>query len=169
MRLLNRKTRSLSIKTVLKRKFRLAKARLISRLDSHIENCPRCRKRLCMESRVEMAMMLIKTQPYKMGLLGKANGKALDVLTHSLRYAPKADALREKKSDISRVEKLYPAFEPFLTAAACLLVLVMIKMGVCNSIKSCKEEGTRTIEKYYAKRVDTETYNEIFPEDTTLT
>lgn len=160
------KIRSFSVTALLKKKYQQAKEKVLSGLDHHIENCPRCRKRLRLENRVEIALMLIKTRPYKMGLLGKANEKALNMLSHKLRYAPRAEALRKSKSDISRLEKIYPLVEPFINATACLLILFMIKTGTCRSIESCREKGTQTIENYYANRLnDADLFDEIFPEN----
>ncbi|RKY03602.1 MAG: hypothetical protein DRP56_11010, partial [Planctomycetota bacterium] len=111
------------------------KLRLLQQLDDHVAECPKCQRRFAMTNRVELALMLTKSQPYEMGLLARANNKALDVLTHSLRFAPKSTLLRQAKSDVNRVEKARPVIERVLNVAACLFVVIMIKTGVSNSLQ----------------------------------
>ena len=122
-----------------------------------------------MTNRVELALMLTKSQPYEMGLLARANNKALDVLTHSLRFGPKSTLLRQAKSDTNRIEKARPFIERVLNVAACLFIIVMIKTGVSNSLLSYKEQGEAVIHNYYARNLDDQLFKEIFPEDPPLT
>ena len=145
------------------------KVRLLRRLDDHVAECPKCQRRLATVNRVEVALMLMKSQPYEMGLLARANNKALDVLTHSLRNAPKSAILRMAKSDTSRLEKAYPLIERVLNVAACLFVVVMIKSGVSHSLLDYKEQGEAVIHNYYARNLDSQTFNEIFPTDSSST
>jgi len=70
------------------------RSRVLKRLNDHVTHCPRCQRRLAIVNRVEIAMMLMKTQPQDIGLLARANSKALDMLKHSLRNAPQSAALR---------------------------------------------------------------------------
>lgn len=139
--------------------------RLIRRLNDHVAECPNCQKRLAMVNRVEIALMLMKSQPYEMGLLARANNRALDVLKHSLRYAPKSAVLRNAKSDTNRLEKMRPGLERAMNVAACIFVAVMIKTGVSDSLLDYKEQGEAVIHNYYARNLDSQMFDEIFPED----
>jgi hypothetical protein len=147
----------------------MLKSRMLERLNDHVAGCPRCQRRLAMVNRVEVALMLMKAEPYQMGLLARANNKALDVLTHSLRFAPKSDLLRQAKSDTHRIEKVRPILEKMLNVAACLFVVIMIKTGISHSLSDYKEQGEAVIHNYYARNLDSQMFDEIFPIDSSPT
>lgn len=110
-------------------------------------------------------MMMVRTQQQDIGLLAKANHKALNTLKHSLRNAPKSLVLRTAKADTSRFEKIRPGLERILNIAACVFVVVMIKTGVSNSLLNYKRQGEDVIHNYYARNLDSQTFDELFPED----
>lgn len=141
------------------------RSRVLERLSDHVSHCSRCQRRLAIISRVEIAMMLMKTQPQDVGLLARANNKALDTLKHSLRKAPQSAALRTTQSDLSRFEKIRPGLERVMNIAACIFVILMIKMGVSSSLMDYKQQGEAAIHSYYARNLDSQTFNEIFPTD----
>ncbi len=141
------------------------RSRVIERLAGHVAHCPRCQRRLAIANRVEIALMLIKTQPMNIDLLAKANNKTLDVLKHSLRYAPKSAILRNARSDLSRFEKMRPGFERVLNVAACVFVILMIRTGVSNSLVKYKDQGEAIIKNYYARNLDSQIFDELFPAD----
>ena len=145
------------------------KLRLLERLGDHVAQCPRCQRRLAMINRVELGLTLIKTQPLETGLLARANNQALDVLKHSLRYAPKSTVLRNAKSDTNRLEKMRPGLERALNAAACVFVVIMIKTGTSNSLLDYKDQGEAVIHNYYARNLDSQMFDEIFPTDSSST
>jgi hypothetical protein len=145
------------------------KTRVLQRLNEHVAECPKCQKRLSMVNRVEVALMLMKSEPYKMGLLARANNKALDTLKHSLRFAPESTLLRQAKSDTNRIEKTRPFIEKALNIAACLFVFVMIKSGVSHSLLDYREQGENVIHNYYANNLDSQMLEDIFPTDSSTT
>lgn len=147
----------------------LLKSRMLERLNDHVAECPRCQRRLARVNRVEVALMLIKAEPYQMGLLARANNKAINVLTHSLRFAPKSDLLREAKSDTHRIEKARPIIEKMLNVAACLFVVVMIKTGISHSLSDYQKQGEAVIHNYYARNLDSQMFDEMFPIDSSPT
>lgn len=119
-----------------------------------------------MTNRVELALMLIKSQPLNTGLLARANNKALNMLKHSLRNAPKAIALRTVQADLTRLGKIHIDLERVLNVAACIFVVIMIKTGQSNSLMNYQKQGKAAIKNYYARNLDSQMVNEIFPEDT---
>ena len=139
--------------------------RVIERLNDHVAHCPRCQQRLAIVNRVEIAMMLMKTQPQDLGLLARANSKALDTLKHSLRNAPQSAVLRTAQVDQSRFEKIRPGLERVMNTAACLFVVLMIKTGVSSSLTDYRRQGEAAIHNYYARNLDSQIFDEIFPED----
>ena len=164
MKLFNDKNQCRSVRNERCGMMHSVKMRWLRRLDDHVADCPKCRKRLLRVNRVEVALMLMKSQPYEMGLLARANNKALDVLTHSLRFAPKSTLLRQAKSDTNRIEKARPFIERVLNVAACLFIIIMIKTGVSNSLLDYKRQGEAVIQNYYARNLDEQLFNEIFSE-----
>lgn len=150
------------LQTGLWAKFR---SRVMEQLSDHVAHCPRCQKRLAIVNRVEVALMLVKTQPQTSGLLASANNRALNVLKHSLRHAPQADVLRDVKSDIHRLEKMRPVMERVMNIAACIFIVLMIKTGMTSSLLNYKAQGEAVIENYYAGNLDSQMFNELFPTD----
>lgn len=142
------------------------KERVRDKLSEHIATCPRCQKRLAMVNRVELAFGLIKSQPHGLDLLACANTKAIGVLKHSLRDAPQSEKLRHSRPDQNWLEKKRPVIERILNIAACLFVVVMIRMGVTSSLTNVKHKGQTALHNYYARNLDSQLYNELFPEDT---
>ena len=144
----------------------MLKSHVLERLSDHAAHCPRCRQRLARTNRVELSLMLIKTQPLNTGLLARANNKALDVLKHSLRNAPKSVSLRTAAADVSRLEKMRPGLERVLNVAACIFVVLMIRTGVSHSLLDYKEQGEAVIKNYSGRNLDSQLFDEIFPGDT---
>lgn len=139
--------------------------RILERLNDHVSNCPRCQQRLAIINRVEVAMMLLKMQPQDVGLLARANNKALGTLKHSLRDAPQSAALRTTQADQNRFEKIRPGLERVMNTAACLFVVLMIKTGISSSLIDYREQGETVIHNYYARNLDSQIFDEIFPKD----
>ena len=169
MKLFNDENKCRSVRSERCGLFGSFKVRLLRRLDDHVAECPKCQRRLATVNRVEVALMLMKSQPYEMGLLARANNRALDVLAHSLRFSPKSTLLRQAKSDTNCIEKARPFIERALNVAACLFIVVMINTGVSHSFLDYKQRGEAVIHNYYARNLDEQLFNEIFPEDSPLT
>lgn len=142
---------------------------VLERLNDHVAYCPRCQRRLAIVNRVEIAMMLLKTQSQDIDLLARANSKALDAMKHSLRNAPQSAMLRTTQVGQNRFEKNHPGLERALNFAACVFVLVMIKTGVSNSLLDYKRQGEDVILNYYARNLDSQMLDEIFPSDSSPT
>lgn len=148
--------------------FSSLRGRILSRLKDHVAECPKCQKRLALVNRVEIALMLIKSQPYKLDLLSRANQQALNVLSRSLRHTSKSDSLKTARSDKNRIEKIRPVFERLLNTAACLFIIVMIKTGISGSLTDYRKKGQTAIENYYARNLDRQTMDELFSADNSL-
>jgi hypothetical protein len=143
------------------------KERLCRHLTEHAANCPRCRKRMGLTNRVEIALLLAKTRPHSMNLLMRANTKTLGVLQHSLRRAPQSETLRTTQPEPAWCEKNRPLLERLLNIAACLFVVLMIRTGIMNSLTDYKEQGEAVIHNYYARNLDSGLFHEIFPNSDT--
>ncbi|MBL7214190.1 MAG: hypothetical protein ISS71_00780 [Phycisphaerae bacterium] len=142
------------------------KERACRHLADHIATCPRCQKRLALVNRVELAMSLVKSQQHNLDLLARANAKAIGVLKHSLRNTPKTEQLRHSKPDCHWIERKRPVIERLLNIAACLFVVMMIRMGVTSLLTNVQTKGKTALHNYYARNLDSGLVNEIFPDDT---
>ncbi len=131
-------------------------------VEKHIAKCPRCRARLRMVDRVEFALSLVKAQPHSAQLFMKANIKALNVLNHSLRDAPKAEKLKIAQRQQSWQQKTGVHLIPLSKTAACLGVILFLKMGILTSMDNFRRQGDNAVKHHYAKYLDQEYADEIF-------
>ena len=135
-------------------------------VQSHIANCPRCQQRLASVGKVNLALSIIKSQPHKLDLLMRTNAQAIGVLKHSLRQAPKAQKLRTMLPEPKLLERWGKYTHPAANAAACILILLLMKIGVFSSMDKFQTEGQKVIKQYYASRVGEDLADEIFRKDT---
>ncbi|MBN1456380.1 MAG: hypothetical protein JW912_00830 [Sedimentisphaerales bacterium] len=131
-------------------------------LQNHIANCPRCQRRLSVYGKVEVAMSLLKTQPHELDLLTRANTQALKMLKHGLRFAPKADKLKQKRPQPIWILRYSGFSQSIVNAAACVTILVLLKAGVFSSMDNVQQNGSTAVKGYYSKYLDQSTANEIF-------
>jgi hypothetical protein len=137
-------------------------------LQSHITNCPRCQRRLVSYGKVNLALSAIKSQPHKLDLLMNANAQAVGVLKHSLRKAPKARKLRTMLPEPKLLERCGKYSRSAANVAACIAILLLMKIGVFSSMDMFQTQGQKVIKQYYASRVGEDLADEIFPKDTEL-
>lgn len=117
----------------------------------HIAGCPRCRRQLLGNNRLRLAFLLIKTQPHKPDLLMQANRRAIGVLKRSLRELPKAERLRHMSPQPALAVKLSKYTQSLGHAAACLLILLLLRMGIFSSLTKVDEQGKEFARQYYAR------------------
>lgn len=131
-------------------------------LQNHIAACPRCRGRIARVARVDFALTLLKSQPHSSDLLTRANISAINVLKHSLRESAKADKLRQAESPNPWRQKCGAHIIPLAKTAACLAVILIIKLGVLSSMDNFCKQGSNAVEHYYARHLGQEYADEIF-------
>ena len=160
---------TLNIKNKCKRlRFRLSR-KLIETLNlnglwlqTHVANCPRCQKRLYRLGRVNLAFTLVKSQPHNLNLLMRANTQTINSLKHSLRTAPKAEILKAVRPEPHWLFSHSKHLQSLLGTAACLAFILLLKVGLFNSVEDFKHKGDNVVRNYCAKRLDQETFDEIF-------
>jgi hypothetical protein len=130
-------------------------------LDEHIQNCPRCQRRLGLLNRVETAILLLRSEVHSCNLLAAANTKALTHLAHDLRFAPQADNLRIAKPKPEWLEQKRPIIEKAMAIAACVAVMILFKTGLFSSIQKFQTEGQDAMHHYFASRLDEKTADEL--------
>ena len=135
-------------------------------LQKHIANCPRCRSRFVSYGKVNLAISAIKSQPHNLDLLMRANTQTIGVLKHSLRRAEKAVELKEIRPEPKFLEKYSRYTSSALNVAACMTILLLMKIGVFSSMDMFKGQGQKAIKVYYANRIGCDLADEIFPNQT---
>ena len=129
---------------------------------NHIANCPRCRKRLALVGKVELAISVIKSQPHSLDLLMRANTQAIGVLKHSLRNSPKAQKLKAILPEPKLLETCGKYKHSIASSVACLAVLFLMKVGIFSSMEKFQADGSRAVRTYYANHVGQEMTDDIF-------
>lgn len=137
-------------------------------LQGHITDCPRCQRRLVSYGKVNLALSAIKAQPHKLDLLMCANAQAIGVLKHSLRKVPKARKLRQILPQPNLLERYGKYANSVANVAACIAILLLMKIGVFSSMDMFQSKGQKVIKHYYASRVGNDLADEIFSQDTEL-
>jgi len=131
-------------------------------VQKHIANCPRCQRRLASVGKVNLALSIIKSQPHNLDLLMRANAQAIGVLKHSLREAPKAKKLKATRPEPKLLERWRKYAHPSVNAAACIAILLLMKIGVFSSMDKFQTEGQKIVKQYYASHVGQDLADELF-------
>ena len=132
-------------------------------LQNHIASCPRCQRRLVSLGRVNLALSLMKARPHSLDLLMRANQQAIAVLKHSLRAEPRAARLKTSLPSPKLVERCGRYGQSVGHWAACVAVLLLMKMGVFSSMDSFQTEGQEVMKQYYTRQVGQELAEDVFP------
>lgn len=132
-------------------------------LQSHVANCPRCRRRLASWGKVDLALSFIKAQPHRLDLLMRANTQAICVLKHSLREAPKAQVLQSILPQPKPLERYGRYGHSIANFAACVTILVLMKVGVFSSMDTFQTKGQKVIKQYYSRQIGQDLTEEVFP------
>lgn len=135
-------------------------------MQTHISSCPRCRRRLVSAGRVNLALSLMKTRPHRLDLLMRANEQAVAVLRHGLQAEPRAAKLKTSLPEPKLVERCGRYGPSVGHWAACVTVLMMMKIGVFSSVDAFQTESQEVMKKYYARQVGQDLAEEIFPTQT---
>lgn len=138
-------------------------------LHNHITNCPRCQRRYVSYGKVNLAMSAIKSQPHKLDLLMCANMQTIGVLKHSLRRAKQAGNLKTIQPEPKFLEKYSKYTSSALNVAACMTILLLMKIGIFSSMNMFQNQGQKVIQKYYTNHIGHDLADEIFSKDTKTT
>lgn len=133
---------------------------------NHIAHCPRCQRRLVSAGKVHLALSFIKAQPHGLDLLMRANKQAVSVLKHSLRQEPKARTLKEKMPEPKPLEKYRKYGFSIGSLAACLAILILMKIGVFSSMDTVQNKGRKVFKQYYVRNVGQDLADEVFAIET---
>jgi hypothetical protein len=118
---------------------------LPGRIRRHVEQCPRCQRRLGRHAKLVLAMQLLKTQPHPMALLLEANRRTMAYLQRSVRELPRARRLQTRLPGPSIWSRVTAVTQSALSAAACLLVLLAVRMVIDSSISKVEKGSVQTV------------------------
>jgi len=135
-------------------------------LQSHISSCPRCQRRLVSLGKVNLALSLMKARPHSLSLLMRANEQAIGVLKHGLRAEPQAARLKTTLPEPKLVERCGRYGHSVGHLAACVTVLLLMKIGVFSSMDTFQTEGQEIMRQYYARQVGQDLAEDVFPAQT---
>jgi len=162
MAIIKIKNKCRNIRTMLQQRIALGLNLENGWIAGHITTCPRCQQRLSRFGRINLALSLLKSQPHSLSLLMRANTQAVGVLKHSLRNAPRAESLRTAKPEPGFFRRQLRYATPICNVAACIVVVALLKAGIFSSMENLQDQGEQTMQHYYAKHLDEDTFNEIF-------
>ncbi len=135
-------------------------------VQNHTANCPRCQRRFAAIGKVHLALSAMKSQPHNLYLLMRANTQTINVLKHSLRQVPKAQKLKTMLPEPKQLEKWSKYTRSIASVAACIAILVLMKVGIFSSMDKFQTKGQKIIKQYYAGHVGNDLANELFQKDT---
>gem|GEM_PF-268806 len=136
-------------------------------IEAHVADCPRCRQRLASWGKVNLALSFIKAQPHGLELLMRANTQAIGVLKHGLQAEPKAQELRTSLPQPKLLEGCGRYGHCVGSLAACVAILLLVKVGVFSSMDTLHAQGQKVIKQYYAKQAGQDLADEVFPTPST--
>jgi hypothetical protein len=131
-------------------------------VQNHIWKCPRCHRRIVSYGKVNLALSAMKSQPHKLDLLMRANAQAIGVLKHSLRRAPKACKLKAILPKPKLLERWGKYAHPAANAVACIVILLLMKIGVFSSMDKFQRRSQHVVKQYYTSHIGQEMADEIF-------
>ncbi len=120
----------------------------------HVENCPRCRRRLAGLGRVQAALLLVKTQAQGGGLLARANRCAIAALHHDIRALPATVALRNAQPRPSLVQRMSRHSHYVLQAAACLAVALLVRVDLASPLARFQHDARTAYQNHLAQQID---------------
>ena len=92
----------------------------------------------------------------------RANAQAIGVLKHCLRQAPRARQLRTILPEPKLPERCGKYGYSAVNLAACIAILLLMKISVFSSMDKFHTEAQKVIEQYYVKQVGQDLADEIF-------
>ncbi len=131
-------------------------------IQNHIANCPRCQQRFAAIGKVNLALSVTKSQPHNLDLLMRANTQAIKALKHSLQQAPKAQKLQTMLPEPKLLERCGKYAHSTANVAACIAILLLMKIGVFSSMDKFQTEGQKAIRQYYSSNIGEDLTDEIF-------
>jgi hypothetical protein len=108
----------------------------------------------------------MKARPHRLDLLMRANEQAISVLKHSLRQEPKAQGLKERLPRQKPLEKYGKYGFSIGSLAACIAILLLMKIGVFSSMGTVQNGGRKAFRQYYVWHVGQDLADEVFPTET---
>lgn len=130
-------------------------------VQNHIAGCPRCQRRFAAIGKVNLALSAVKSQSHNLDLLMRANTQAIGVLKHSLRQTLKAQRLKTILPEPKKMERWGKYTHSAANVAACIAILLLMKIGIFSSMDKFQTEGQKAIKQYYAAHIGKDMADEL--------
>ena len=127
--------------------------RPIERLREHALHCPHCRQRLLGVNRLQMGLTLMQTQVHAPDLLMRANRRAIAALSYTVRDLPQAEVLRHAQPKFPWRQRMARYGQSISHAAACLAVMLCLRLGIFQSVTKLQEGTQRMAQEYQAHHI----------------
>jgi anti-sigma factor RsiW len=131
-------------------------------VQKHVAHCPRCQRRLAALGKVDLALSLVKSQPHRLDLLGRANSAAVRMLSRAAREEARSHRLEVTPSEPSFIERCARHQNVITSVAACFVILVLTKVGVFSSFDKVSTHGQTALKQYYTDRAGEDLAGEVF-------
>jgi len=124
------------------------------RLAARLSRCESCWQWASRVARVQNALALLATEAAPVGLLGRANDKALRMLVRQLREGTKAEQLRTAKPNSSLWTRLEGPVSRQASAAAAAMIILALRAGINEGIDQVHDWAEPLAQAHYERHID---------------
>lgn len=124
------------------------------RLATRLSKCDACWQWASRMVRVQNALALLATEAAPVGLLGRANNKALRMLVRQLREGAKAERLRTAKPNSSLWTRLEGPLTRQASAAAAAMIVLALRAGINEGIDQVHDWAEPLAQTHYERHID---------------
>jgi anti-sigma factor RsiW len=104
--------------------------------------------------RVHGALALLTTEAAPIGILGRANEKALRMLARTLRESETAVRLRSARPSAGLWAQIEGPVSRAAAAAAAAMIILSLRAGVANGIKQTCDLAQPLADLHYQRHID---------------
>ena len=124
------------------------------RLVSRLSKCEACWQWASRVARVQNALALLATEAAPVGLLGRANDKALRMLARQLREGTKAERLRRAKPNAPLWTRLEGPLTRQASAVAAAMIILALRAGINEGIDQVHDWAEPLAQTHYERHID---------------
>jgi len=124
------------------------------RLAAHLSRCEPCWQWASRMARVQNALTMLATESAPVGLLGRANNKALRMLARQLREGKKAERLRTAKPDAPLWTRLEGPLTRQASAAAAAMIILALRAGINEGIDQVHDWAQPLAQTHFERHID---------------
>ena len=104
-------------------------------------------------AKTDLALCLLKAQPHRLDLLMRANKRALAMVTRTARDSTQAEAICHMLPKPTAMDWMRKYAQAAANAAACLLVLVLVRVGFTSSVSRFQRNSEQAVRQLYQQHL----------------